>query len=100
MKQWKVSFDQQERYLLSEEYAESEFQLPFFVLALHEYVGRFNVHHNAPAWAGRTVLSCIMNRTSTLGSSLMPLFIPAVAAICFMTFPLMAQPVQHLTITQ
>jgi len=38
MKQGKVSFDQQERYLLIEENAESEFSLSFFVLALQEYV--------------------------------------------------------------
>jgi len=42
----------------------------------------------------------IMNRTSALASSPMPLFIRAVAAICFLTLSLMAQPVQHLTITQ
>ncbi len=42
----------------------------------------------------------IMNRASTLASSPMPLFIPAVAAICFLALSLMAQPVQHLTITQ
>jgi hypothetical protein len=41
-----------------------------------------------------------MNRPSALASSPRPFFLPAVAAICFLTLSLMAQPVQHLIITQ
>ena len=39
-----VSSRRQEQYLFIEEYAEPEFQLPFFVLALQEYVARFDIH--------------------------------------------------------